>query len=151
MKRSLALTVLVCRVTFQIKRRGFTTLLRIELQKSMKGQDQNQRKHVDTGSIPADDTSRELSPKQFIQNMHPINGPTFLWCKEGQWPEQLHFPGEIKEDDAEIKKENKSFSAACTVDMDVINPTTQFYSLWHKLKKVKAWILRYYSNLLAVC
>ena len=48
-------------------------------------------------------------------------GPSFLWEKEFQWPKQPDVSDKIKEDDPEIKKERKFFSAASTVGTDLLN------------------------------
>ena len=111
----------------------------------------SQWNYVDTSSNPADDASRGLSAEEFIRNKRWIMGPAFLWKKEDWWPKQPDVSGEIKEDDPEMKKERKSFSAASTVGTDLLDRMVQSYSSWYRLKKVMAWILRYRSNLLHEC
>lgn len=88
----------------------------------------DQWNHVDTGSNPADNTSRGLPAGEQIHKNHWTNGPSFLWEVENCWPKQPDIPVEIK-DDPEVKKEKKTFSVASTVEADFLNRMVQCVDL----------------------
>ena len=80
----------------------------------------DQWNYVNTGSKPADDVSRGLSPEELIHKNRWTNGPPFLWEAEDRWPKQPEIPVELKEDDREVKRERKTFSAVSTVEADFL-------------------------------
>ena len=126
----------------------FQTFVANRLTTIHEGSRPTQWKYVETSSNPADDASRGLSAEELIRNKRWINGPAFLWEKEDQWPKQPDVSKEVKEDDPEVKKEKKTFSAVSTAETDPLDRMMQSCSSWYKLKKLIAWMLRYRSHLL---
>ncbi|KAK3722273.1 hypothetical protein QZH41_005187 [Actinostola sp. cb2023] len=111
----------------------------------------SQWNYVDTKSNPADDASRGLSADALIQNKRWIEGPTFLWSTEDNWPQRPDASIVVQEDDPEVKLETKVVSLATSSETDPIDRMIHHYSSWHRLKKHMAWILRYRDNLLRAC
>lgn len=100
----------------------------------------SQWRYVGTKDNPADDSSRGLSARKFLEQRRWIHAREFLWRPEESWPlaEAL---GPMFQDDPEVRR-------ATTVYTAVIKPETptdqliSFFSNWIRLLKAVAWYLR---------
>jgi len=107
----------------------------------------SQWKHVGTKQNPADDASRGLSAEALLKNERWLTGPDFLWKSERLSPSQQLTDCTVADTDPEVKKESQVFSANTEVGVTTINKLFGRFSLWYRLKKFLAWILRYQTNL----
>ena len=107
-----------------------------------------QRHYVDTKSNPADEASRGLSAKEFIESERWLYAPQFLWGSEEEWPKRPADMGDVQEDDPEIKRFGKSFTTKAQEEENAtIDDILKQFSSWYKLKKIVAWLIRYKANL----
>ena len=67
------------------------------------GSKPDQWRYVATSINPADDCSRGVPVKKFLENRRWIEGPEFLWKRESEWSEDEVWD-EIHGDDPELKK-----------------------------------------------
>lgn len=63
-----------------------------------------QWQYVESGSNPADEGSRGVNAKEFMQKSQWIRGPEFLWQTEDQWPRQGSYENEVQESSPEVRK-----------------------------------------------
>ena len=113
------------------------------------GSTPSQWRYVNTEANPADDASRGLAVDSLIKKNRWIRGPDFLWEQESRWPLQPTTVREIPDDDPEIKKETRTFSAVSDSGAKSMNKLLEKFSSWSRLKKIVAWILRYRDRLRA--
>ena len=108
--------------------------------------------HIEGKNNPADICSRGvMSPVQLLQDNNEgdnwIRGPKMLW----QTKENATYHSEkiepLDEDHKEIKKTN--YLVATNVNHDTNKFPFERYSSWKRLKRVMAWIKRFYHNLKA--
>ena len=108
------------------------------------GSDPSQWRYVNTKDNPADDASRGLTVRKFLQQDRWLKGPNFLWENdESSWPVDPRNVHEIpSDDDPEIKL--KEVKVSCTVVKceETVNKLLNYFHCWFKLKKVVAWLLR---------
>ena len=64
------------------------------------------------------------------------------------WPSQPIDLGRIPENNPEVKTESRVCLTGVTEQENLLSKIFQWYSSWHQLKKITAWILRYKANLL---
>ena len=62
-----------------------------------------QWRDVESGSNTADEGSRGVNAKEFIQKSQWIRGPEFLWQTEDQWPRQGLYENEVQESSPEVR------------------------------------------------
>ena len=66
----------------------------------------NQWRHIKISSNPADEASRGMRAKAFLDDSNWISGPDFLWQTEDKWPQQRHTYSTLDCDNPEVKKVN---------------------------------------------
>ena len=115
------------------------------------GSSLSQWKHVDGKTNPADDASRGLSADNFLDNTRWIKGPEFVWQPLEEWPKQPDGLGEVSSDDLEVKRSEVITCTLVKDDLKTIDLIIKHFSLWIRLKKCIAWVLRYKRNLLEAC
>ena len=115
------------------------------------GSTPSQWRYVNTEANPADDASRGLVVDSLIKKNRWIRGPDYLWEQASRWPAQPSTVREIPDDDPEIKKETRTFSAVSDAGENSMNKLLEKFSSWSRLKKIVAWILRYRDRLRASC
>ena len=101
----------------------------------------SQWKFVNISQNPADQASRGLKIKSFMERESWFQGPSFLQ-NESEWPEQPEQCTYRTGDDVEVKT---SATVSCTNLDECTDPLDQlveyYYSGCHKLKKATTWIL----------
>lgn len=96
--------------------------------------DATQWRYVGTKHNPADDASRGLDAQSLLDNQRWLNGPSFLWRPEEEWPEQPFSLGEIETDDPEIKVEVTSTATKVSQEpSNTVEKLIQHYSDWYRL------------------
>ena len=99
-----------------------------------------QWRHVASEANPADHASRGLNMEQRNQFIHWLNGPSFLWKDEADWPESVINLSILPENDVELKKNvfiNQTSEPSC------LSRLFSLCSVWSKLQKTVAWLLRF--------
>lgn len=105
-----------------------------------------QWRYVSSKDNPADDSSRGLSARKFMERRRWIHAPEFLWKPEESWP-VVEALGPKFQDDPEVRKTTTVFTGEVRTE----TPTDQlisFYSIWIRLLKAVAWCLRLKSVLI---
>ena len=104
-----------------------------------------QWRHIPGDMNPADDVTRGMRPKQFVQSRW-LNGPRFLSTPQKDWSFST-VPEDLPSDDPEIRKEVTSHHVqmADSPIKDLICRTFSF----HKLKRMIGWLLLLKDILLA--
>ncbi|KAK0138077.1 hypothetical protein N1851_025741 [Merluccius polli] len=100
----------------------------------------SQWRYVSSKDNAADDCSRGLSARKFMEQKRWIHAPQFLWKPKESWPVAGAL-GPVFQDDPEVKKGTAMFTAVVKTE----KPTDQlisFFSIWIKLLKAVAWYLR---------
>ncbi|KAM7393992.1 hypothetical protein PAMP_020821 [Pampus punctatissimus] len=100
----------------------------------------SQWRYVITKENPADDCSRGLSAKKFMEQRRWIQAPEFLWKTEESWP-VVEALGPMGQDDPEVKRATAVYTAVVKAE----TPTDHlicFYSNWIRLLKAVAWYIR---------
>ena len=117
------------------------------------GSSPSQWRYVNTEANPVDGASRGLAVDSLIKKNHCIRGPDFLWAQESRWHAQPTTFQEISDDDPEIKREIRTFSAVSDAGANTMDKLLEKFSPWSRLKKIAivAWILRYRDRLRASC
>ena len=64
----------------------------------------SQWRYVESASNPADEGSRGLNGRHFLQKSRWIKGPDFLWESGNPWPEQDSYEKELDPNSPEMKK-----------------------------------------------
>ncbi|XP_043241053.1 uncharacterized protein LOC122391322 [Amphibalanus amphitrite] len=131
----------------QNKTSRFQTFVANRLSIIHAGSNPNQWKYVPSSLNPADDVSRGLTARQFLDSKRWTDGPEFLSGQIHVWPDQTSALQSVEgEEPEEIKKVTVN---AARVDED--DPTSQLlnrFSDWHRLKKAVGWLLRIRTTLL---
>ncbi|XP_039509456.1 uncharacterized protein LOC120464180 [Pimephales promelas] len=107
-----------------------------------------QWRYVRTSQNPADQATRGLKAKDFIQEETWVKGPDFLLKPEEEWPQRPDRLCQNIQSDPEIKKEFKVNILDLRENNDVLSKLTHYYSSWFRLKKAVAWMLRLKETLL---
>ena len=115
------------------------------------GSSPSQWRYLNTEANPADDASRGLAVNSLIKKNRWMCGPSFLWVQESRWPAQPTTIREIPDDDPEIKRETRTFSAVSDAGANSMNKLLEKFPSWSRLKKIVTWILRYRDRLTASC
>ena len=108
-----------------------------------------QWKFIEGKHNPADDASRGLSAKKFLDSKRWLRGPQFLWKQNHTWPTMNIDSDPLSHDDPEVK-----CAIVCNaVTQDPSNPTNKllsYFSDWTRLMKAVAWYQKLGDSLLAL-
>lgn len=99
-----------------------------------------QWKYIGTKLNPADSASRGLHIHAFLKKLIWISGPDFLKESPNCWPDP---PSDfvLSPDDPELRRV-VTVNAAVKDSCDATTILTNYFSIWTKLKKSVAWLLR---------
>lgn len=125
----------------------FHTFVANRIQRIRDRSEPKQWNYVNTTENPADLASRGVSAQTLLNNSLWTKGPSYLSKMECLWPPSYCGPGEIVDDDPEVKTSAKV--NIVTVEPSPIQKLIEKYSTWHRLLKAIAWILRIKGWLLA--
>ncbi|XP_073237544.1 uncharacterized protein [Porites lutea] len=105
----------------------------------------NQWRYVESGSNPADEASRGMNTKEFMQRSQWIKGPDFLWQTEDHWPQQDSYENEVDHNSPDVKR----VTANATVIEEHENMLSRFkrFSKWQVLKDAVALCMEYKRRL----
>ena len=105
----------------------------------------DQWRYVQSGSNPADEASRGMNAKEFMQKSQWIKGPDFLWRTEGHWPQQDSYENEVDHNSPDVRK----VTANATVIDEHENMLSRFerFSKWRVLKAAVAVCIEYRRRL----
>ena len=87
---------------------------------------------MESGSNTADEASRGMNAKEFMQKSQWIKGPDFLWQAEDHWPQQDSYENEVDHNSLDVRK----VTANVTVIEDHKNMSSRFerFSKWQVIK-----------------
>ena len=105
----------------------------------------DQWRYVESGSNPADEASRGMNAKEFMQRSQWIKGPDFLWQTEDHWPQQDSYEKEVDHNSPDVK----GVTANATVIEEHENMLSRFkgFSKWQVLKGAVALCMEYKRRL----
>lgn len=105
----------------------------------------DQWRYVESGSNPADEASRGMNAKEFMQRSQWIKGPDFLWQTEDHWPQQDSYEKEVDQNSPDVK----GVTANATVIEEHENMLSRFkgFSKWQVLKGAVALCMEYKRRL----
>ena len=105
----------------------------------------DQWRYVQSGSNPADEASRAMNAKEFMQKSQWIKGPDFLWWTEGHWAQQDSYENEVDHNSPDVRK----VTANATVIEEHENMLSRFesFSKWRVLKAAVAICMEYKRRL----
>ncbi|XP_043231034.1 uncharacterized protein LOC122386165 [Amphibalanus amphitrite] len=107
-----------------------------------------QWRYVDSANNPADDASRGQLADNFIANPRWFDAPAFLWKGRDEWPEPPAGLDRRVENDPEVKITSVAVAhAGC----DPLEELFSHYSVWYRLVRAVAWILRLKRCLVERC
>ncbi|XP_006811454.1 uncharacterized protein LOC102805326 [Saccoglossus kowalevskii] len=104
------------------------------------GSETSQWRYVDSKSNPADDSSRGLDVADSARQNRWLDGPSFLWKPETEWPTCSAFSTALPDTDPEIKKEVHT-SVLMNPSPGILDRFMSYYSSWMNLKIAICWIL----------
>ena len=104
-----------------------------------------QWRHVESRSNPADEGSRGLNAKNFVQKSQWIKGPEFLWQTEDHWPQQALYKDEVDPSSPDVRKVTAN---AMVIEgrQNILNRFERFSS-WQRLKTAIALCMKYKQQL----
>ena len=87
---------------------------------------------MESGSNTADEASRGMNAREFMQKSQWIKGPDFLWQAEDHWPQQDSYENEVDHNSPDVRK----VTANVTVLEDHKNMSSRFerFSKWQVIK-----------------
>nr|XP_021335998.1 uncharacterized protein LOC110440142 [Danio rerio] len=109
-----------------------------------------QWKFVRSAQNPADQATRGIKAKDFLQAETWTKGPNFLLKSEEEWPQRPDQINQYQQKDPEIKIETK-VNILNVNENDILCRLTDYYSSWFRLKRAVAWMLRLKETLLQLC
>ncbi|XP_052431710.1 uncharacterized protein LOC127972320 [Carassius gibelio] len=110
-----------------------------------------QWRFVKSAENPADQATRGLKAKDFVQEERWFKGPNFLWKPEEEWPQSRDQINQGAQQDPEIKGEIKVNVLNIKEGKDIVSKLIDFYSSWFRLKKAVAWMIRLKETLVQLC
>lgn len=134
-------SMIVLRYIFNETRR-FVTFVANRVAVIREGSKPSQWRHVRSEANPADLASRGIKATETEKLEVWRHGPDFLWKDSKEWPQQptdLH--QELSDQDEGVKKEKITINA-CTEKEDFWGTLFKRYSMWEKLRRVVAWVIR---------
>ena len=101
--------------------------------------------YVESGSNTADEASRGMNAREFMQKSQWIKGPDFLWQVEDHWPQQDSYENEVDHNSPDVRK----VTANVTVIEDHKNMSSRFerFSKWQVIKAAVATCMEYKRRL----
>ena len=103
----------------------------------------SQWRHASSEQNPANDASGGLSADALTNKSRWLRGPDFLWQPVHTWPIRPCPVPEGAHGDPEVKKTTEVFFTSTEVRERSMNSIFQYFSLWFRLKKFFAWMLRF--------
>ncbi|XP_060799417.1 uncharacterized protein LOC132901020 [Neoarius graeffei] len=100
----------------------------------------SQWRYVGSKDNPADDASRGLNARKFMEQKRWMHAPDFLWKTQECWP-VVQAQGPLLQGDPEVRKTTTVFTAMVKPE----TPTDQlimYFSDWTSLLKAVAWYLK---------
>lgn len=110
-----------------------------------------QWRFVKSSQNPADQATRGLKAKDFVQAETWMKGHNFLLKPEEEWPQRPDQMSQVPEQDPEIKGEIKVNVLNVSESNDIMSKLTGYYSGWFQLKRATEWMLRFKEILLQLC
>ena len=101
---------------------------------------QENSKYVPSKENPADDASRGMNFKKFVNINRWFQGPKFLWRPQSSWETSLVLVL-LQPEDPELKKQVKTNKIA--VEDDLLGNIEEKYSCWLKMKRIMALMLKW--------
>lgn len=98
----------------------------------------NQWRHVDSKSNPADVASRGAYAYDRKRIDMWLGGPEFLLQPTSEWP-KLDIQSSIADDDVEVKRETTNNATSIQPIKDIF----KYFSSWTKLQRAVAWLTRF--------
>ena len=123
--------------------RAFKTFIANRVHMIQENSNIEQWKYVPSKENPADDASRGMNFKKFVNIDRWIQGPKLLWKSQSSW-EISSVPVLLQPEDPELKKQVKTNKIA--VEDDLLGNTEEKYSCWLKMKRIIALILKWKIN-----
>ena len=102
-----------------------------------------QWKYVPSKENPADDASRGMNFKKFVNINRWFQGPKFLWRPQSSWETSLVLVL-LQPEDPELKKQVKTNKIA--VEDDLLRNIEEKYSCYLKMKRIIALMLKWKTN-----
>lgn len=134
-------SMIVLRYIFNEARR-FVTFLANRVAVIREGSKPSQWRHVRSEANPADLASRGIKASETEKLEVWKHGPEFLWKDSKEWPQQpANLHQELSDQDEGVKKEKITINA-CTKKEDFWGTLFRRYSMWEKLRRVVAWVIR---------
>lgn len=93
-----------------------------------------QWRFVKSSQNPADQATRGLKAKDFVQEERWFKGPNFLWKPEEEWPQSRDQINQGAQQDPVIKGEIKVNVLNIKEGKDIVSKLIDFYSSWFRLK-----------------
>ena len=115
--------------------RRFVTFVANRVAVIREGSKPSQWHNVRSEANPADLASTGIKASETEKLEVWKHGPDFLWTDSKEWPQQ---PVDLHE---EVKKEKITINA-CTEKEDFWGTLFKRYSMWEKLRRVVAWVIR---------
>ena len=107
----------------------------------------SQWRYVRTSQNPADQATRGMKVKSFIEDDRWIKGPQFLLWPESEWPLRPDDEKQGMQEDPEVRN-IAVHTILAEESADPVNKLLQYYSSWDRLKRAVAWILRVKETLI---
>ena len=93
----------------------------------------NQWNYVESKNNPADDCSRGLRAEEIIRSERWLNGPSFLWLDQSEWPQQS----------IEMPQQAECGLTSVKAETDSLMQLFKRRSSWYRLKRDVAWLRRF--------
>ena len=134
-------SMIVLRYIFNETKR-FVTFVANRVAVIREGSRPSQWRHIRSEANPADLASRGIKASETKKLEVWKHGPDFLWKDSKEWPQQpadLH--QELSDQDEGVKKERITVNA-CAEKEDFWGTLFERFSMWEKLRRVVAWVIR---------
>ena len=134
-------SMIVLRYIFNEARR-FVTFVANRVAVIREGSKPSQWRHVRSEANPADLASRGIKASETEKLEVWKHGPDFLRKGSREWPQQpVDLHQELPDQDEGVKKEKITINA-CTKKEDFWGTLFKRYSIWERLRRVVAWVIR---------
>ena len=105
-----------------------------------------QWRHVQTDQNPADEGTRGLNAREFLDESKWLKGPEFLWQDETHWPEPpdvLYKTDDEMRGDPEVRNVGLTSTKPATGETESLHKLLSAFSSWTRLKKAVGWLIRF--------